>query len=106
MPSKLNEKMQKMPFAKMLYPAITVFFIVIVLFLFSKAIIFLSSNINKVFSENTESLQEDVPQFNQTNYALIQKRFNWPAAGTTQIVAPTSTPETAASTTATSTIRN
>jgi hypothetical protein len=97
MPSKFSENLQKLPFAKMIYPAITLVFAVIVLFLFSKTILFLTNNINKVFSDNSASLRKEIPQFDMAGYELIRKRFGWP-----ELVAPsaqeTSTPPTASST--------
>lgn len=62
----------------MIYPAITLFFVIAVLFLFSKTILFLTTNINKVFSDSSASFNKEIPQFDRTNYDLIRKRFGWP----------------------------
>lgn len=83
MPSKLSENMQKLPFAKMIYPAITLIFIIAFLLLFSKTIFFLTTSINKVFSDDSASLKKEVTQFDMANYELIQKRFGWPDLATT-----------------------
>jgi hypothetical protein len=91
MPNKLNKTRNKFVFAKMLYPAITVFFIVVAIFLFSKTVIFLTEKINRVFSENSASLQEQVPGLDFVNYELLKERFNWSDH-------PTTTPEESSST--------
>jgi hypothetical protein len=116
MPSKLSEKLQKIPFTKMIYPIITLVFTITVLFMFSKTIYFLTININKVFSDSSISLKKEITQFDQANYELIRKRFGWPeiknlettATSTIQITptasatsTPTSTKQTASPTTKT-----
>lgn len=78
MPSKFSENLQKLPFTKMIYPAITLIFVIIVLVLFSKTTVFLTDNINKVFLDNNTSLKKEIPQFDMANYELIRKRFGWP----------------------------
>jgi hypothetical protein len=78
MPSKFSDKLQKLPFARMIYPAITLFFVIAVMLLFSKTILFLTTNINKVFSDSSASLRKEIPQFDRANYDLIRKRFGWP----------------------------
>jgi hypothetical protein len=87
MPKNLDKIRQKIPFAKMIYPAITLFFAIAVLFSFSKTIIFLTGNINKVFSENNPSLEE-VTRFDLANYESIGKRFGWPELVATTTSAP------------------
>lgn len=76
----------------MIYPAITLFFAITVLFLFSKTIVFLTTNIDKVFSVNNASLAGAVPQLDLANYELIRKRFNWPelarASSTEALILP------------------
>jgi hypothetical protein len=69
--------MRKIKLTKLIYPSITIFFAVVVLFLFTRTISFLSENINKAFTENNPSLQEQVPQFDKINYELIKRRFGW-----------------------------
>jgi hypothetical protein len=78
MPSKLSDKLQKLPFARMIYPAITLVFVIAVLILFSKTIFFLTTNINKVFPDSSASFKKEITQFDQANYDLIRKRFGWP----------------------------
>ncbi|MDD4901646.1 MAG: LytR C-terminal domain-containing protein [Patescibacteria group bacterium] len=78
MPAKPNNSLKRLPLTKMIYPAITLIFAAIVLILFVKTLVFLSTSINKVFSENTASLKNEVPRFDAANYELIRKRFGWP----------------------------
>jgi cell fate (sporulation/competence/biofilm development) regulator YlbF (YheA/YmcA/DUF963 family) len=89
MPSNLNKTIQKIPFAKMIYPVITLFFAIIVLFLFSKTIIFLTGNIDKVFAISNSSSQEGVTRFDLLNYQLIERRFGWTDLSATTTAAQT-----------------
>jgi hypothetical protein len=94
MPDKTNNVFKNLPLVKMIYPAITLVFAVIILIMFAKNLIFLSAHINKVFSGNDASLKSGITRFDAANYELIRKRFGWPA-----LVAP-SLPEMPAPTTA------
>jgi hypothetical protein len=78
MPNKLSENIQKLPFTRLVYPAITLIFAIAVIFLFSKTAFFLTGNINKVFSDNSSTLQKEITRFDLVNYTLISKRFGWP----------------------------
>ncbi|HTW97112.1 MAG TPA: LytR C-terminal domain-containing protein [Candidatus Methylomirabilis sp.] len=78
MPSSPNEIMKKLRLDKLVYPAITIIFILIVAFLFAKTIMFLTGNVNKVFSDNTAALTSEIPRLDLSDYELIRQRFGWP----------------------------
>jgi hypothetical protein len=100
MPNKLSENIQKLPFTRLVYPAITLIFAVAVLFLFSRTAFFLTGNINKVFSDSSSSLQKEITRFDLVNYTLISKRFGWPTLVATTTAAQIAPIAAAASSTA------
>jgi len=92
MPSKFNKTIQISLLSRALYPAISIVFVILALFLFSKSALFLSNNINKVFSEdNDSSLTQEVPRLDLANYDIIRRRFGWPELTTTNQIIPVAT---------------
>lgn len=77
----------------MIYPAITLLFVIAVLILFSRTIFFLTTNINKAFSDSSAALRESAPQFDMANYELIRKRFGWPELSRSSSTEPATTPK-------------